>query len=88
MNNVRRIAQVAMSHVRDVKVVHTITNKVFISVPLYFEKEMIFQSARVQGGELIIEGKINKPKIDGNIQSKSEGCNDLKSDASKTSTLL
>ena len=77
-----------MSHVRDVKVVHTITNKVFISVPLYFEKEMIFQSARVQGGELIIEGKINKPKIDGNIQSKSEGCNDLKSDASKTSTLL
>jgi hypothetical protein len=88
MNNVRRIAQVAMSHVRDVKVVHTISNKVFISVPLYFEKEMIFQSARVQGGELIIEGKITKPQVDGNIQSKSERCNDFKSDANKAPTLL
>ena len=88
MNNVRRIAQVAMSHVRDVKVVHTISNKVFISVPLYFEKGMIFQSARVQDGELIIEGKITKPQIDGSVQSKSEGCDDFKSDASKTPTLL
>lgn len=64
MNNVRRIAQVAMSHVRDVNVVHTISNKVFITVPLYFEKEMIFQSARVQGGELIILGKLPKSKSD------------------------
>ena len=88
MNNVRRMAQVAMSHVRDVKVVHTISNKVFISVPLYFEKGMIFQSARVQDGELIIEGKINKPQVDGSIQSKPEGCASFKSDASKTSTLV
>jgi len=88
MNNVRRIAQVAMSHVRDVKVIHTISNKVFISVPLYFEKGMIFQSARVQDGELIIEGKINKSQVDGSIQGKSQGCNDFESDASKTSTLV
>jgi len=88
MNNVRRIAQVAMSHVRDVKVIHTISNKVFISVPLYFEKGMIFQSARVQGGELIIEGKINKPQVDGSIQGKSQGCNDFESDASKAPTFV
>jgi len=88
MNNVRRIAQVAMSHVRDVKVIHTISNKVFISVPLYFEKGMIFQSARVQDGELIIEGKINKPQVDGSIQGKSQGCNDFKSDASKAPTFV
>jgi hypothetical protein len=87
MNNIRRIAQVAMSHTRDVNVTHTITNKIFISVPLYFEKGMIFQSARVQGGELIIEGKINKKQIDGSVQSKLEGCTDFKSDESKTSTL-
>ena len=30
----------------------------------YFEKEMIFQSARVQGGELIILGKLPKSKSD------------------------
>lgn len=71
MNNVRRIAQVAMSHVRDVKVIHTISNKVFITVPLYFEKGMIFQSARVQGDELIIEGIINKRQVD---VRESEGC--------------
>jgi hypothetical protein len=88
MNNVRRIAQVAMSHVRDVNVVHTISNKVFITVPLYFEKEMVFQSARVQGGELIIEGKITKPQVDGTFQSKSERCADFKSDESKASTLV
>ena len=47
-----------MSHVRDVKVVHSIDKRVFISVPLYFEKGMIFQSARIDCGELIIEGKM------------------------------
>jgi len=88
MNNVRRIAQVAMSHVRDVNVVHTISNKVFISVPLYFEKGMIFQSARIQDGELIIEGKINRKQVDGSVQSEFEGCASFKSDESKTSTLL
>jgi hypothetical protein len=88
MNNVRRIAQVAMSHVRDVNVVHTISNKVFITVPLYFEKEMIFQSARVQGGELIIEGKITKPQVDGTFQGKSERCTDFKNNEGKTSTLV
>ena len=88
MNNVRRIAQVAMSHVRDVNVVQTISNKVFITVPLYFEKEMIFQSARVQGGELIIEGKINKKQVDGSVQGKLEGCSAIKSDESKTTTFL
>jgi len=88
MNNVRRIAQVAMSHVRDVNVVQTISNKVFITVPLYFEKEMIFQSARVQGGELIIEGKINKKQVDGSVQRKLEECSAFKSDESKTTTLL
>jgi len=88
MNNVRRMAQVAMSHARDVKVIHTISNKVFITVPLYFEKGMIFQNAWIQDGELIVEGKINKPQVDGSIQSKSEGRNDFKSDASKTPTLV
>lgn len=88
MNNVRRIAQVAMSHARDVNVIHTISNKVFITIPLYFEKEMIFQSARVRGGELIIEGKITKPQVDGTFRSKSEECADFKSDESKTSALV
>ena len=88
MNNVRRIAQVAMSHTRDVSVIHTISNKVFITVPLYFEKEMIFQSARVQRGELIIEGKINKPQIDGTFQIKSEECAAVESNESKASTLI
>lgn len=50
-----------MSHVRDVKVVHSIDKRVFISVPLYFEKGMIFQSARIDCGELIIEGKMPTP---------------------------
>jgi hypothetical protein len=88
MNNVRRIAQVAMSQTRDVHVVHTIANKVFITVPLYFEKGMIFQSARVQGSELIIEGKITKLQVDGSIQSKPEGCTAIKSQESKTTTLV
>ncbi len=88
MNNVRRMAQVAMSHARDVKVIHTISNKVFITVPLYFEKGMIVQNAWIQDGELIVEGKINKPQVDGSIQSKPEGCASFKSDASKTSTLI
>ena len=63
MNNaVRRFAQASiMSHAREVHVIHTITNKVFITVPLYFEKQMTFQSARIECGELIIEGKL-KPK--------------------------
>jgi len=47
-----------MSHTRDVSVLHAIDKRVFITVPLYFEKGMIFQSARVECGELIIEGKM------------------------------
>jgi len=55
MNNVQRAI---MTHTREVYVIHTITNKVFITIPLYFEKQMIFQSARIECGELIIEGKL------------------------------
>jgi hypothetical protein len=87
MNNARRIAIVGMTHVRDATVL-TMSNKVVISVPLYFEKHFIFQSARVQGGELIIKGKINKKQVDGSVQGKLEGCSDVKSDESKTTTLL
>jgi len=47
-----------MSHTRDVSVLHTIDKRVFITVPLYFEKGMIFQSARVEGDQLIILGKL------------------------------
>jgi hypothetical protein len=47
-----------MSHTRDVSVLHAIDKRVFITVPLYFEKGMIFQSARVECGQLIIEGKM------------------------------
>jgi hypothetical protein len=53
-NGVRMI----MSHTRDVSVLHAIDKRVFITVPLYFEKGMIFQSARVECGQLIIEGKM------------------------------
>ena len=47
-----------MSHTRDASVLHAIDKRIFITVPLYFEKGMIFQSARVECGELIIEGKM------------------------------
>jgi len=45
-----------MSHTRDVSVLHAIDKRIFITVPLYFEKGMIFQSARIECGELIIQG--------------------------------
>ena len=59
-----------MSHVRDVSVLHAIDKRVFITVPLYFEKGMIFQSARIECGELIIEGKMpTKPLNTTNVQT-------------------
>lgn len=61
MNEAYRLGKVVMSHVRDVRVCHTISDKVFISIPLYFEKGMVFQNARIECGELIVEGKL-KPK--------------------------
>jgi hypothetical protein len=61
MNEAFRLGKVVMTHVRDVRVCHTITDKVFISVPLYFEKGMVFQNARISCNELIIEGRL-KPK--------------------------
>ena len=61
MNEAYRLGKVVMSHVRDVRVCHTISDKVFISVPLYFEKGMVFQNARISCNELIIEGRL-KPK--------------------------
>jgi hypothetical protein len=57
----KNVGQVVMSHIRDVSVLHAIDKRVFITVPLYFEKGMIFQSARIECGELIIEGKMPKP---------------------------
>jgi hypothetical protein len=54
----KNVARVVMSHVRDVSVIHAIDKRVFITVPLYFEKGMIFQSARIDNGELIILGKL------------------------------
>jgi hypothetical protein len=54
-NGVRMI----MSHTRDVSVLHAIDKRVFITVPLYFEKGLIFQSARVEGDQLIILGKLS-----------------------------
>lgn len=56
----KNVGQVVMSHIRDVSVLHAIDKRVFITVPLYFEKGMIFQSARIECGELIIEGKMPK----------------------------
>jgi len=50
--------EIAMSHARDVSVLHAIDNRVFITVPLYFEKNFMFQSARVENGELIILGTV------------------------------
>jgi hypothetical protein len=47
-----------MSHTRDICVRHAIDKRVFITVPLYFEKGMILQNARIECGELIIEGKM------------------------------
>jgi len=61
MNEAFRLGKVIMTHVRDVRVCHTITDKVFISVPLYFEKGMVFKNARISCNELIIEGRL-KPK--------------------------
>jgi len=54
----KNVGQVVMSHIRDVSVLHAIDKRVFITVPLYFEKGMIFQSARIECGELIIQGKM------------------------------
>jgi len=70
MNNARRIAILGMTHVRDATVL-TMSNKVVISVPLYFEKHFIFQSARVQGSELILEGS-NQHKGDLSIPDALE----------------
>jgi hypothetical protein len=50
--------QYVMSHTRDVSVLHAIDKRIFITVPLYFEKGMILQNARIECGELIIEGKM------------------------------
>ena len=61
MNNAVKAVKAVMTHAREVNVIHTITNKVFITIPLYFEKQMVFQSARIECGELIIEGKLNAP---------------------------
>ena len=47
-----------MSHTRDICVQHAIDNRVFITVPLYFEKGMILQSARIENGQLIVLGKL------------------------------
>jgi len=58
-----------MSHTRDVSVLHAIDKRVFITVPLYFEKGMVFQSARVECGELIIEGRL--PTASSNTQHPS-----------------
>lgn len=51
--------QIVMSHARDVNVLHAIDNRVFITIPLYFEKNFIFQSARVENGELIVLGTVS-----------------------------
>ena len=53
-----------MFHVRDASVIHAIDKRVFITVPLHFEKNMIIKSARIECGELIIEGKLNKPETE------------------------
>lgn len=51
-----------MVHVRDASVIHAIDKRVFITVPLHFEKNMIIKSARIECGELIIEGKLKEDK--------------------------
>ena len=54
----KNFGRVVGSHVRDVLVCRAVDNRVFITVPLYFEKDFVFQSARVECGELIITGKM------------------------------
>jgi hypothetical protein len=59
----KNVASVVMSHVRDVNIIHAIDKRVFITIPLYFEKGFIFQSARVENGELIVKGVLPKLNV-------------------------
>jgi len=67
----KNVVRGVMSHIRDVYVVHCIDKRVFISIPLTHEKGMMFQSARIENGELIIQGKMP-------IKSQSVNNQDLK----------
>ena len=61
----KNVVRGVMSHIRDVYVVHCIDKRVFISIPLTHEKGMMFQSARIENGELIIQGKMPSMPLNG-----------------------
>ena len=46
-----------MSHTRDINVIHTIDKRIFFDIPLYFEKGMVVETVRVEGGRLIVIAK-------------------------------
>jgi hypothetical protein len=48
-------SKAVMSHSRDITVIHTIDNRVFFDIPLYFEKGMQFKRIRIESGRMIIE---------------------------------
>lgn len=59
MNRVKHLSQVIRSHIRDITVLHTSTNKVLITVPLYLEKGLILDKVGIVGDQIQIEGSLN-----------------------------
>lgn len=59
MNKVKHLSQVIRSHIRDITVLHTSTNKVLITVPLYLEKGLVLDKVGIVNDEIQIEGSIN-----------------------------
>jgi hypothetical protein len=53
-------SKAVMSHSRDITVIHTIDNRVFFDIPLYFEKGMQFKRIRIESGRMIIEATKGK----------------------------
>ena len=56
-------SKAVMSHVRDITVIHTIDKRIFFDIPLYYEKSIKIESARVENGRLIVIAKPSPSRV-------------------------
>jgi hypothetical protein len=50
------LEKAVMSHVRDIRVIHTVDRRVFFDIPLYFdEKALMVKECRIESGRIVIE---------------------------------
>ena len=64
-------SKVAMTHKRDIMVVHTVDKRIFVDIPLYSEEGMIIRETVIEKGRMIVIAE-KRSTPDGKISDTSK----------------